>query len=95
MPTITDIGTLIVRSPDTCGDRPRMDGTRLTVHWIAIETQAGVTPEQILEERPYLTLAQIHAALAYYYANQEQIESEISADDAEYERLVAKARHAG
>jgi uncharacterized protein (DUF433 family) len=95
MPTITDIGTLIVRSPDTCGDRPRMDGTRLTVHWIAIETQAGVTPEQILEERPYLTLAQIHAASAYYYANQEQIESEISADDAEYERLVAKARHAG
>jgi hypothetical protein len=25
MPTLIDIGTLITRSPDVCGDRPRED----------------------------------------------------------------------
>lgn len=92
MQTITDIGTLIVRSPDTCGDRPRMIGTRLTVHWVAIEIQAGVTPQEIVEEMPHVNLAQVHAALAYYYANQAEIDTEIATDKAEYERLAAEQR---
>lgn len=92
MPVLTDIGTLIVQTPGTCGGRPRMTGTRLTVHWVAIETQAGVTPQEIVEERPYINLAQVYAALAYYYANKEQIDAEIAADDAEYDRLAAESR---
>lgn len=34
MPTLTDIGTLIVQTPGTCGGRPRIAGTRITVHTI-------------------------------------------------------------
>lgn len=59
---------------------------------MAIETQAGVTPQEIVEERPYINLAQVYAALAYYYANKEQIDAEIAADDAEYDRLAAEFR---
>ena len=92
MPVLTDIGTLIVQTPGTCGGRPRMAGTRLTVHWVAIETHSGVVPQEIVEERPYLNLAQVYAALAYYYANQESIDAEIAADNAEYERLAAEYR---
>lgn len=92
MPVLTDIGTLIVQTLDTCGGRPRMVGTRLTVHWVAIETQAGITPQEIVEERPYINLAQVYAALAFYYANKEQIDAEIAANNAEYDRLAAEFR---
>lgn len=36
---------------------------------------------------PHLTLAQVHAALAYYHANREEIEADIAAEEAEATRL--------
>ncbi|MDY7015986.1 MAG: DUF433 domain-containing protein [Cyanobacteriota bacterium] len=35
MPTLTDLGTLIVRTPEICGGRPRIAGHRIAVHNIA------------------------------------------------------------
>jgi uncharacterized protein (DUF433 family) len=90
MQTITDIGTLIVRTPGTCGGRPRIAGHRITVHNIAIDFNAGMKPEDIVAERPQLTLAQVYAALAYYYANKEAIDAEIAAEIEEYNRLEAE-----
>jgi len=37
----------------------------------------GLAPEDIALEYPHLTLAQVHAALAYYHANREEIEADI------------------
>jgi uncharacterized protein (DUF433 family) len=34
MPTLTDTSTLIVSTPDTCGGRPRIADTRITVQYI-------------------------------------------------------------
>ncbi|MEG4809213.1 DUF433 domain-containing protein [Microcoleus sp. F8-D3] len=45
-------------------------------------------PEEIIAEIPHLNLAQVHAALAYYYANKEQIDTDIAAEDAECDRLA-------
>lgn len=90
MPTLIDIGTLIVRTPGTCGGRPRIAGHRITVHNIAIDFNAGMKPEDIVAERPQLTLAQVYAALAYYYANKEAIDTEITSDIEEYDRLEAE-----
>jgi uncharacterized protein (DUF433 family) len=87
MQTITDIGTLIVRTPGTCGGRPRIAGSRITVHYIVNEIKAGFTPEEILEEKPHLTLAGIYSALAYYYANKELLDAEFAAYDEESRRL--------
>ncbi len=89
MQTITDIGTLIVRTPGTCGGRPRIAGTRITVQYIVNEIKAGITPEEILEDKPHLTLAGIYSALAYYYANKESLSSEFAAYDEECSRLSA------
>ncbi|MEG3876564.1 DUF433 domain-containing protein [Microcoleus sp. herbarium7] len=89
MTTAVEIGTLIVRTPGTCGGRPRIAGTRITVENIAIDFNAGMSPQQIIDERPHLTLAQVYAALAYYYANKKQIDAEIAAENAEWERLEA------
>ena len=89
MTTAIDIGTLIVRTSGTCCGRPRIAGTRITVENIAIDSNAGMSPQQIIDERPHLTLAQIYAALTYYYANKKQIDAEIAAENAEWERLEA------
>ena len=89
MQTLTDIGTLIVRTPGTCGGRARIAGTRITVQYIVNEIRAGVTPEEILENKPHLTLGGIYAAIAYYYANKESLDAEFAAYDEECERLKA------
>jgi uncharacterized protein (DUF433 family) len=91
MTTAVDIGTLIMCTPGTCGGRPRIAGTRITVENIAIDFNAGMTPQQIIDEIPHLTLAQIHGALAYYFANKDQIDTDIAAENAEWECLEAES----
>jgi len=88
MPTLTDIGTLIISTPETCGNRPRVAETRITVQRIAVWYKMGMKPEEIISEIPHLNLAQVHAALAYYYANKQQIDADIADEDAECERLA-------
>jgi uncharacterized protein (DUF433 family) len=92
MPTLTDIGTLIVQTPGVCGGRPRLARTRITVQYVVTEIKAGVTPEEIVEDKPHLTLAGIYAALAYYYANKEKMDAEFAAYDEECRRLEAEYR---
>src|ERR1700693_5002063 len=38
----------------------------------------GWSPEEMHLQHPHLSLAQIHAALAYYYEHQEQLDSDIA-----------------
>ena len=87
MQTAIDIGTLIVQTAGVCGGRPRIAGTRVTVQNIAIDFNAGIKPEDIVAERINLTPAQVYAALAYYYANKETIDSEIATYYQEMDRL--------
>jgi uncharacterized protein (DUF433 family) len=44
--------------------------------------KTGMSSEEIALEYPHLTLAQVHAALAFYYANREEIEADISQEEA-------------
>jgi uncharacterized protein (DUF433 family) len=87
MVTTVDIGTLIVSTPDVCEGRPRITGKRFSVEQIATLTKEGLSPQQILREYNFLTLAEVHAALAHYYANQEQIEQYLADQRAEYQQL--------
>ncbi|NBD35594.1 MAG: DUF433 domain-containing protein [Chloroflexi bacterium] len=88
MSTITvDIGTLIVETPDIRGGRPRIAGTGVTVQRIVGWYKLGLTPEEIADRIGHLTLAQVHAALAYYHANRDEIEAAIRAEEVEAERL--------
>jgi uncharacterized protein (DUF433 family) len=41
----------------------------------------GMSPKDIALEYPHLSLAQVHAALAYYHANRDEIESDIAAEE--------------
>jgi uncharacterized protein (DUF433 family) len=55
----------------------RVAGTRSRVINIVLDTLNGLSPAQIHEAYPHLSLAQIHAALAYYYDHKVQIDAEI------------------
>jgi uncharacterized protein (DUF433 family) len=87
MPTVTDIGSLIVRSDDIRGGRPRVAGTGVTVRRIVGWYKQGLTPEEITTEMPHLSLAQVYAALTYYHVNRDDIEADIAAEDAEATHL--------
>lgn len=89
MATITDIATLIVRSAETCGARPRIAGTRISVQQIATLHKQGLSVTDIIAEYEFLNLAQVYAALAYYYANQTEIEAYLIEEEAKYDRLTA------
>jgi uncharacterized protein (DUF433 family) len=88
-----EIGTLIDLDPTIRGGRPKIAGTGLTVRRIVGWYKMGMTPEEIAFEYPHLTLAQVHAALAYYHANREEIEADIAQEDvaaAQWEHQLSK-----
>ena len=78
MQTIVDISTLVTQTQGICGGRPRIAGTRTAVQTIAIDFNAGMSPEEIILQRPHLKTEQVYAALAYYYANKALMDLEIA-----------------
>ena len=94
MTPATDIGSLIVKSPAIRGGRPRIAGTGVTVRRIVVWYQLGLSPEEIAEQFGHLTLAQVHAALAYYHPNRQEVEQDLAAEASTAESLEAQARAA-
>src|ERR1035437_5617070 len=82
MASATEIGTLIDRDPKIRGGRPKVAGTGLTVSRIVGWYKMGMTPEEIALEYPHLKLAQVHAALAYYHVNRDEIEADLGEEQA-------------
>ena len=86
METTVDIGDLITRSPEIHGGRPRIAGTGVTVQRIVGWYRLGLSPEEIADRLGHLSLAQVHAALAYYHANRTEIDTDLAAEQRAYER---------
>jgi uncharacterized protein (DUF433 family) len=92
MATVTDIGSLISRRAEIRGGRPCIAGTGVSVRRIAQWYNMGRIPEEIVREISHLSLAQVHAALAYYHANREEIDSDLEAEAREADALEEKYR---
>jgi Uncharacterized conserved protein len=88
MSALIDIGTLITQTPGIHGGRPIIAGTGVTVQRIAVWYKLGYSPEEIARKIDHLSLAQIYAALAYYYANRETIDADIADENEAYEQLL-------
>jgi uncharacterized protein (DUF433 family) len=55
-----------------------IDDTNVKVIEVAVDKLAhGSSPEEMHFQYPHLSLAQIHAALAYYYDHQAELDAEI------------------
>jgi uncharacterized protein (DUF433 family) len=71
----------ISRTPGICGGRPCIAGHRIRVQDIAIEHEwQALAPEEICQQHPGLTLAEVYSALSYYYEHHGEIQAEIEAD---------------
>lgn len=89
-PATIEIGSLITRSPGIKRGVPRVAGTGISVRTIARLHQQGLTPEEIAISRYKLKLEQVHAALAYYFANRDEIDADIARQEQETSRIEAE-----
>lgn len=79
----------ITKQPGVRGGRACIDQTRVAVVDIVAMLEQSKTPEQMREAYPALNLAQVHAALSYYYENRDEIRAELDEDggwEEEHER---------
>jgi uncharacterized protein (DUF433 family) len=72
--------------------RPWIDDTNIKVIEVVLDhTASGMSPQQIHDEYPDLSLAQIHAALTYYFDHKQAMDDEIERQRREYETMRAEA----
>lgn len=71
----------IESTPGVCGGRPCISGTRIRVQdvffWYENE---GISPDEIVSRFPQLTLADVYAALAYYWDHREEMQRQAKED---------------
>jgi uncharacterized protein (DUF433 family) len=78
-------------APGKCGGKPCIAGTRIRVWDIYVAHELrGETAEEIVAAYPHITLAQVHAALAYYWDHKDEIDSQMK----EAGRIVDELRRA-
>jgi len=87
MAVVTEIGSLISRLPGIRGGRPCIAGTGVSVRRIAQWHNMGLIPEEIARKFGHLSLAQVHAALACYHANQAEIDADLDVEASEADAL--------
>jgi uncharacterized protein (DUF433 family) len=75
MLTDTQIAARVTRNPQILRGKPIIRGTRVPVYLIVDFIDNGVTPEQIVEDYPDLTVEDIEAAVAF--AAEEQARTEV------------------
>ena len=92
MAALTEIGSLISRRSDIRGGRPCIAGTGVSVRRIAEWHNMGLIPEEIARKFGHLSLAQVHAALAYYHANKAEIDADLQSEGRETQALEQQHR---
>lgn len=79
----------IETTPGVAGGRARIAGRRVTVADVAVwHERARMTADEISDAYD-LTLAEIHAALAYYFDHRAAVDAHIAEDEALADRVRA------
>ncbi len=72
---------------------PWITGANTKVVEVVLDKMAhDSSPEEMHEQYPHLSLAQIHAALSYYYEHQAEVDADIERRDRYVEALRALKR---
>lgn len=77
----------IATTPGVAGGQPRIAGRRIRVQDVAVwHERLGMGPDEIASEFD-LSLAEIHAALAYYFDHRDEIDRALREGEAYVEEL--------
>jgi uncharacterized protein (DUF433 family) len=70
----------IESTPGVCGGKPRIAGSRIRVEdvYVWFELQ-GKSAEEIVSEHPQLTMADVFAAMTYYWDHRDEIHRDVQA----------------
>ena len=80
----------IESKPSVCGGRPCIAGTRIRVQDIYDwHEREGFSPDEIVSKFPQLTLADVYAALSYYWDHKGAIEKQRNEDREFIEEMKA------
>ena len=81
----------IEKTPRVCGGRARICGHRVRVMDVAVlHEKRGLSAEEIVHQYPGITLADVHAALAYFLDHRDEIEAEFRKDEAAVRELLSR-----
>jgi uncharacterized protein (DUF433 family) len=71
----------ITKTPGVCGGKACIAGHRIRVmDIVALHEMRAMSPDEIVFQYPSITLADVYAALAYYFDNREEILGDFKRD---------------
>lgn len=85
-----DINRLLEFRRDVLGGQVVVRGTRVTVQSVVGMHFDGCSPEQIAGTCDGVSVADVHAALAYYYAHQDELDRKHEAEQAAAQEAARK-----
>ena len=81
----------IAKDSKISGGSPVVSGTRVRVVDIVIEyDRLGMSPDEIIDAHPQLSLEAVHDALSFYYENREYFDREIIKRKENIKKLTRK-----
>jgi uncharacterized protein (DUF433 family) len=69
-------------------------GTRVSLDSVVYAFLRGAAPEGIAQSFPLLSLEEVYGAIAFYLANQAEIDAMLASNDREFELLRKQTRNA-
>jgi uncharacterized protein (DUF433 family) len=72
----------IVQTPGVCGGKPRIAGRRIKVSEIVLWHRDSQWPAEKIAGQFELTMAEVYAALSYYFDHQAEIDRQIDEEKA-------------
>ena|SRR5438552_14735918 len=81
----------IVSKPNICGGTPCIAGSRIRVQDVYVwhELQ-GLSADEIVSRFPHLTMADVYAALSYYWDHREEIQRQMQEETDFVEQMKRK-----
>lgn len=81
----------VVSKPDVCGGKPCIAGTRIRVQDVYVwhELQ-GLSADEIVSRFPHLKMADVYAALSYYWDHRDEIQRHMREESDFVEQMKRK-----
>ena len=72
----------ITTNPSVCGGKPCVAGSRIRVQDVFVwHEMQGLSADEIVSRFPQLTMADVYAALSYYWDHRDEIQRQMAVDD--------------